>query len=180
MQSFLKNWYIYVQINQNKCTISLYLRNQYGKQNVEIIDLYVKIEKKRRTIRDVIYLDIFGYILINLPQSLLRTNPGQVTNDQTFGISLVSVKSIEKVTSKQEQVQKYCNWRKESHLRLQIKQFGLYSNFNDQYVMYENIIFKGTKVFKTQISLEIQSVKTTHTCINHNNLPHYPGSARTS
>ena len=63
-----------------------------------------------------------------------------------------------------------------------IKRFGLYSNFNDQYVMYENIIFKGTKVFETQISLGIQSVRTTHTCrpINRNNLPHYPGSARTS
>ena len=56
--------------------------------------------------------------LINLPQSVLRTNPGQVQNNQTFGASLVSVKSIEKVTSTQEQVQKYCNWRKESYLRL--------------------------------------------------------------
>ena len=59
-------------------------------------------------------IDIFGYFLINLPQSSLRTNPGQVQNDQTFGVSLVSVKSIEKVTSTQEQVQKYCNWRKET------------------------------------------------------------------
>ena len=64
------------------------------------------------------YIDVFGYFLINLPQSSLRINPGQVQNDQTFGISLVSVKSIEKVTSTQEQVQEYCNWRKESYLRL--------------------------------------------------------------
>ena len=32
--------------------------------------------------------------------------------------SLVSVKSNEKVTSTQEQVQQYCNWRKEALLRL--------------------------------------------------------------
>ena len=35
-----------------------------------------------------------------------------------FEVSLVSVKSIEKVTSTQEQVQKYFNWRKEALLRL--------------------------------------------------------------
>ena len=64
------------------------------------------------------YTDVFGYFLINLPQSSLRIIPGQVQNDQTFGISLVSVKSIEKVTSTQEQIQEYCNWRKESYLRL--------------------------------------------------------------
>ena len=40
--------------------------------------------------------------------------PGQVQIYQLFGASLVSVKSIEKVTSTQEQVQKYCNWRKEA------------------------------------------------------------------
>ena len=56
--------------------------------------------------------------LINLPQSVLRTIPGQVQNNQTFGVLLVSVKSFEKVTSTQEQVQKYYNWRKESSLRL--------------------------------------------------------------
>ena len=43
----------------------------------------------------------------------LRINPGRGQNDQTFGASLVSVKSIEEVTSKQEQAQEYCNWRKE-------------------------------------------------------------------
>ena len=64
------------------------------------------------------YIDVVGYFLINLPQSSLRINPGQVQNDQTFGISLISVKSIEKVTSTQEQVEEYCNWRKESYLRL--------------------------------------------------------------
>ena len=47
-----------------------------------------------------------------------RINPGQVQNDQTFGASLVLVQSIEKVTSTREQVKKYCNWRKESYLRL--------------------------------------------------------------
>ena len=56
--------------------------------------------------------------LIDLPQSVLRTSPGQVQSNQTFGVSLVSVKSIEKVTSTQEQVQKYCNWRKETVFRL--------------------------------------------------------------
>ena len=59
-----------------------------------------------------------GYFLIILAQSSLRISPGQVQNDQTFGISLVSVKSIEKVTSTQEQVQEYCNWRKEALFRL--------------------------------------------------------------
>ena len=54
------------------------------------------------------YIDVSGYFLINLTQSSPRTNPGQGTNDQFFGVSLVSVKSIEKVTSIQEQVQKYC------------------------------------------------------------------------
>ena len=63
-------------------------------------------------------IDIFGYFLINLPQSALRISPGQVQNDQTFGVSLVSVKSIEKVTSTREQVQKYCNWREETVFRL--------------------------------------------------------------
>ena len=53
-----------------------------------------------------------------LVEQLLRIIPGQVQNNQTFGVSLVSVKSIEKVTSTREQVQKYCNWRKESSLRL--------------------------------------------------------------
>ena len=64
------------------------------------------------------YIDVFGYFLINLLHPSLRINPGQVTNDQTFGILLVSVKSIEKVTSTREQVQKYCNWRKDALLRL--------------------------------------------------------------
>ena len=39
-------------------------------------------------------------------------------NNQTFGASLVSVRTIEKVTSTREQVQKYCNWRKETAFRL--------------------------------------------------------------
>ena len=56
--------------------------------------------------------------LINLAQSVVRINPGQGQNNQLFKGSLVSVKSIEKVTNTQEQVQKYCNWRKESSLRL--------------------------------------------------------------
>ena len=63
-------------------------------------------------------IEVFGYFLINFPKSSLRINPEQVQNDQTFGISLVSVKSIEKVTSTQEQVQEYCNWRKEAVFRL--------------------------------------------------------------
>ena len=64
------------------------------------------------------YLDVFSYFLINLPQSSLRISPGQGQNNQLFGGSLVSVKSIEKVTSTQEQVQEYCNWRKEALFRL--------------------------------------------------------------
>ena len=56
--------------------------------------------------------------LIHLAQSVVRISPGQEQNNQLFEDSLVSVKSIEKVTSTQEQVQKYCNWRKESSLRL--------------------------------------------------------------
>ena len=58
------------------------------------------------------------YFLINLAQSVVRINPGQGQHNQLFKGSLVSVKSIEKVNSTQEQVQKYCNWRKESSLRL--------------------------------------------------------------
>ena len=44
--------------------------------------------------------------------------PGQVQNISFLEISLVSVKSIEKVTSTQEQVRKYSNWRKETAFRL--------------------------------------------------------------
>ena len=64
------------------------------------------------------YLDLFSYLLINLPQSSLRISPGQGQNNQLFGALLVSVRSIEKVTSTQEQVQEYCNWRKEALFRL--------------------------------------------------------------
>ena len=63
-------------------------------------------------------IDLFRLFLVRLLQSSLRISPGQGQNNQLFGGSLVSVKSIEKVTSTQEQVQKYCNWRKESSLRL--------------------------------------------------------------
>ena len=98
------------------CTI------QYRKQNVEILELYVQIEKSKNELFEMSYILIFGYILIILAQSSLRINPGQVQNDQTFLISLVSVKSIEKVTStqvtKSNQVQEYCNWRKEALFRL--------------------------------------------------------------
>ena len=48
----------------------------------------------------------------------LRISPGQLQNNQLSEGSLVSVKSIEKVTSTQEQVQEYCNWRKEALFRL--------------------------------------------------------------
>ena len=64
------------------------------------------------------YLDVFIYFLISLLQSSLRIKGGQGQNNQLFGGSLVSVKSIEKVTSTQEQVQEYCNWRKEALFRL--------------------------------------------------------------
>ena len=65
------------------------------------------------------HIDIIMSLLIDLAQSVVRINPGQGQNDQTFGVSLVSVRSIENLTSMREQVQKYCNWRKESYLRLQ-------------------------------------------------------------
>ena len=64
------------------------------------------------------YLDVFIYFLISLLQSSLRISPGQGQNNQLFGGLLVSVKSIEKVTSTQEQVHEYCNWRKEALFRL--------------------------------------------------------------
>ena len=64
------------------------------------------------------YIDVFSYFLINLPQSSLRISPGQGQNNQLFGGPLVSVKSIEKVTSTQKQVQEYCNWRKKALFRL--------------------------------------------------------------
>ena len=64
------------------------------------------------------YLDVFIYFLISLLQSSLRIKGGQGQNNQLFGGSLVSVKSIEKVTSTQEHIQKYCNWRKEALFRL--------------------------------------------------------------
>ena len=67
------------------------------------------------------YLDVFIYFLISLLQSSLRISPGQGQNNQLFKGLLVSVKSIEKVTSTQEQVQEYCNWRKEALFRLYIK-----------------------------------------------------------
>ena len=51
--------------------------------------------------------------LINLAQSVVRINPGQGQNNQLFEGSLVSVRH-EKVTSTQEQVQKYSDWRKEA------------------------------------------------------------------
>ena len=55
---------------------------------------------------------------IYMYHTALRISPGQVQNNQLFGDLLVSVKSIEKVTSTLEQVQKYCNWRKEALFRL--------------------------------------------------------------
>ena len=52
------------------------------------------------------------------PLLISEKNARTGANISTFGGSLVSVKSIEKVTSTQEQVQKYCNWRKEALFRL--------------------------------------------------------------
>ena len=40
------------------------------------------------------HIDVFIYLLICLFQSSLRINPGQGQNNQTFGVSLVSVRSI--------------------------------------------------------------------------------------
>ena len=60
----------------------------------------------------------FEWLIVISTCKALRISPGQGQNYQLFEGLLVSVKSIEKVTSTQEQVQKYCNWRKESSLRL--------------------------------------------------------------
>ena len=53
--------------------------------------------------------DDFPFFLVSCPWKFPRISPGQVQNYQLFGGLLVSVKSIEKLTSTQEQVQKYCN-----------------------------------------------------------------------
>ena len=45
-----------------------------------------------------------GIHLVCFHGTALRTNPGQVKNIQTFGASLVSIQSIQKVTSTREQV----------------------------------------------------------------------------
>ena len=50
--------------------------------------------------------------------TVLRIKGRQGQNYQTFGALLVSVKNIAKGTSTQEQVQEYCNWRKEALFRL--------------------------------------------------------------
>ena len=60
------------------------------------------------------HIDVFIYFLNSLFQSSLRISPGQRQKNQTFRVSLVLVRSIKKVTSTREQVQKYCNWRKEA------------------------------------------------------------------
>ena len=60
----------------------------------------------------------FYFFSVSCPWKFPRISPGQVQNYQLLGGLLVSVKSIEKVTSTQEQVQKYCNWRKEALFRL--------------------------------------------------------------
>ena len=64
-------------------------------------------------------------VLVNFHCSSLRKTPGEVQIYQLFGGSLVSVKSIEKVTSTQEQVQKYCNWRKEALFRLLTRMYKI-------------------------------------------------------
>ena len=50
----------------------------------------------------------------------MRKIPGQVHNYQTFQLSLVSVQKPETSKSTQEQLQEYCNWRKEALFRLLI------------------------------------------------------------
>ena len=59
----------------------------------------------------MIYIHVIMYlvnfmVLVNFHCSCLRKTPGQVQIYQLFGILLVSVKSIEKVTSTREQVWK--------------------------------------------------------------------------
>ena len=56
--------------------------------------------------------------LSKFPLLISEKTPGQEQIYQLFGGSLVSVKILEKVTSTQEQVQKYCNRRKEALFRL--------------------------------------------------------------
>ena len=89
-------------------------------ENGEIIDVYMSnLQKVRMDYSShAIYIYVIMLVLVGFHCSGLRISPGQVQNYQTFGSSLVSVKRIEKVINTQEQVQKYCNWRKESSLRL--------------------------------------------------------------
>ena len=85
-------------------------------ENVEFLLLWK--EKWEWTILPLLETDDFPFFLVSCPWKFPRISPGQVQNYQLFGGLLVSVKSIEKVTSTQEQVQKYCNWRKEALFRL--------------------------------------------------------------
>ena len=77
-----------------------------------------KLNKVKMNYSKVIDLSQFQWLLVTSTWPVLRIKGGQGQNDQLFEGLLVSVKSIEKVTSTQEQVQEYCNWRKEALFRL--------------------------------------------------------------
>ena len=69
-------------------------------------------------IPDVIYIHVIMYISHCFHCSDKTFIPGQDPKKQTFRNSLVSVNSMEKGIRIKEQVQEYCNSRKEALLRL--------------------------------------------------------------
>ena len=68
------------------------------------------LKKVRMNYSALVYIEVIIWFLVCFHGSTLRISPGQGQNYQLFGGLLVSVKSIEKLTSTQEQVQKYCNY----------------------------------------------------------------------
>ena len=61
-----------------------------------------KRKKWERTILPLMESDDFPFFLVSCPWKFPRISPGQVQNYQLLGGLLVSVKSIEKVTSTQD------------------------------------------------------------------------------
>ena len=66
----------------------------------------------------MVYIHVIMYISVCFHCSVQTFIPGQVQIEQIFQPYLVSVKSIKKVTSSQEQVQEYCNSRIEASFRV--------------------------------------------------------------
>ena len=83
--------------------------------NVEFLLLWKENEKSGNGLFFLSWkVMTFLFFFVSCPWKFPRISPGQVQSYQLLGGLLVSVKSIEKVTSTREQVQKYCNWRKEA------------------------------------------------------------------